>query len=377
VGGVNPATIAEFTLQRQATDFYDVTIINGVNIAEQMAPIPTPTQSPPANFINPATYWCMAPGSSCNWNLGPYIAAVPIAPTPMPTPAAALMPRPNAEMQQRLGGDLAALDPDAAASATTDYTTWLLLTLLPCSTLNTPSGCPTNFTCSGARGGCFKTCTTDSDCAGTNQPHCVAGGGPTTSTTPKYCQCQAESECGSSKFCGPQFIPGLGQFLQTCGAFGGWWSVDDFCGNANNVVGPFNCNHPITDGNGTTNTNLASLLGCTQNGSHGGDNSASCYNSAAINKPTCCGCATDSANPLANLWPAAPSDACYDNNTTWAAQVQPLLANLKQACPTAYSYPFDDVTSTFQCQAQGSVNLLGYKIIFADLVPPPTPAPTP
>jgi hypothetical protein len=46
--------------------------------------------------------------------------------------------------------------------------------------------------------------------------------------------------------------------------------------------------------------------------------------------------------------------------------------NLKKACPTAYTYPFDDFTSTFQCQGTGAVNLLGYKITFSDL-PDPTP----
>ena len=51
--------------------------------------------------------------------------------------------------------------------------------------------------------------------------------------------------------------------------------------------------------------------------------------------------------------------------------MRPWLVNLKQACPSAYSYPFDDATSTFQCQAQGTTNLLGYSIGLTDL-PKPT-----
>jgi hypothetical protein len=58
------------------------------------------------------------------------------------------------------------------------------------------------------------------------------------------------------------------------------------------------------------------------------------------------------------------------NNPIWAANTQPWLANLKQACPSAYSYPFDDATSNFQCQAQGSTNVLGYSIGFTDLPKP-------
>jgi hypothetical protein len=61
------------------------------------------------------------------------------------------------------------------------------------------------------------------------------------------------------------------------------------------------------------------------------------------------------------------------NNPAWAFAVQPWLVNLKTACPTCYSYPFDDPTSTFQCQLKGSKNLLGYKVVFTSL---PTPMPT-
>jgi hypothetical protein len=60
-----------------------------------------------------------------------------------------------------------------------------------------------------------------------------------------------------------------------------------------------------------------------------------------------------------------------EQQSTWASDTQPWLVNLKRACPSAYSYPFDDATSTFQCQAQGSTNLLGYSIGFTDL-PKPT-----
>ena len=74
-------------------------------------------------------------------------------------------------------------------------------------------------------------------------------------------------------------------------------------------------------------------------------------------------------NRLSDEWPSA-SGSCVNNNPTWASQVQPLLAVLKETCPTAYTYPYDDFTSTFQCRGQGSTNLLGYVITFTDLPPP-------
>jgi len=358
VGGAQPATIAEFTLQSNATDFYDVTVINGANVGEQMAPIPTATQTP--GSVDPA-YWCTAPGGGCNFNFGLYTKAVPLPSQASPT----------------------------------DYTTLLMDTQAGCAvgTGNPvlgqpPTGCPTfvdpgnqsyacNGTASALNGVCYKTCTSNTECPSGLQCQQAGDGN-------SYCQCNAQSDCPAGQFCGTQLVPGLGSstlspqvYLQQCGSFEGWWTADDFCGNANNLIGPsgspvLNCGGRITDGD-SNNTNIASLFGCNGASStaQGGNpaNEASCYNASASPTAACCGCATDSLNPLATLWPTA-TGSCANNNATWASSVQPWLANLKQACPTAYSYPFDDFTSTFQCQAQGATNLLGYNVEFTDLTVP-------
>jgi hypothetical protein len=343
-GGKNPATIAEFTLQRATTDFYDVTLINGMNIAEKMQPLAQPTQA--LDGQTTPDYWCQAPGAAtstiagkgCNWNAAPYVASVPL-----PTP--------------------------------TDETALLINTTSLCS----PTGkhglpeCPSGYTCSGQAGTCYKTCTSESDCGGL---HCVEA-----SNGNSYCQCQNESDCASSNsghYCGSQFGVGLGVYLQECGPFNGWWSADDFCGNPSTNYGGLDCGAAITDGDSNT-TNLSSLFGCNGAGGTGNvANETSCYNAAAATEG-CCGCGTSSDNPLVSDWPNDATGECANNNTTWAAQVQPWLANLKESCPTAYSYPFDDFTSTFQCQGQGDTNLLGYQVTFNDLPTPPaaTPAPTP
>lgn len=339
VGLQNPSTLAEFTLQATENDFYDITVINGANVGAQMAPIPAPTQTP--GNVAPA-YWCAAPGGKCDFNFGNYTKAVPLPST----------------------------------TETTDYTALLMLTSKPC-TVGTTQGCPSSsYTCSGVKGApngtCYQQCTSNSQC--TTGLQCLPAGDGNS-----YCQCSAQSDCGAGQFCGTQFIPGLGTpsspqiYLQQCGSFAGWWTADDLCSNADDNIyfsgsEVLNCDAGVTDGDSNT-TDIASLFGCNGAGSNGNPaNQTSCYNAAAATTG-CCGCATDSSNPLAPLWPT-PTESCGDNNSTWASSAQPWLANLKQACPTAYSYPFDDPTSTFQCRAQGATNLLGYTIEFTTL---PTP----
>lgn len=354
--GNKPFTIAEFTLQRIEKDFYDITIINGANLAEDMAPIPPFDATPPISDPTFKNYWCKTPGSAdsgvvgkagCNWDLGKYIKEVPFAPPPAPG---------------------------------TDETTTLLQTAFPCTSNGPPTknGCPGNLQCAGnpgtSNGTCWLECKTDSDCP-TPELRCEQGLPDGT----RFCQCDSDSQCPRSRpLCGTQFVPFVGGKYQTyireCGNFAAWWSADDFCGALNNVVGSIKCGAPLTNGDGA-NTTIASLLGCNGLGAGSIGNKQSCYTQ---NNPGCCGCGTSPANPLNGDWPDDPwpdtpsaEGGCANNNKTWAADAQPWLVNLKKACPTAYSYPFDDFTSTFQCQGPSlAPNVLGYKITFRDLVKP-------
>lgn len=308
VGGMNPFAQAEFTLQVNAVDFYDVTVINGISTAISMTP--TGTEAAVPAKADPS-YWCKAPGSppsapkaeGCSWNV------VPTIPNP--------------------------------AGGSTDQTTLLLHSWLPCDATKTPSGCPSGFSCTAQFGACYQECSAAKACPGNLA--CVDG----------YCQCSSSSDCAAlglpsdQQYCGTQFMPGLKtQFMQLCGSFAGWWSADDFCALAS-TYGPLDCQQNLGDGDGASNTTLQQLFGCT------GANAQSCYQDGA--GKNCCGCATDSKNKLASSWPAAPTGyTCYGNNTTWASKAQPWLAYLKQACPSAYTYPYDDATSTFNCSTIAS-----------------------
>ena len=184
VGGSQPASLAEFTWQSTATDYYDVSIINGANLGMQFGPIAGPTQT---SGNVPSGYWCTTPGQGCSYDFGQFTKSVPLP----------------------------------SVSHPTDYTATLMLTREPCTagTGNPhagqpPAGCPAfvdpqgvAYSCSGAaaahNGTCFKTCSSDSQCPG-GLDCLTAGDGKS------YCQCSSQSDCAAGQFCGTQLVPGLG-----------------------------------------------------------------------------------------------------------------------------------------------------------------------
>ena len=92
------------------------------------------------------------------------------------------------------------------------------------------------------------------------------------------------------------------------------------------------------------------LYGCVG----GGPNNVigSCYSNNAA--PTCCGCPS---------W--SPNGECNNNNPKWQLPSAPekYAKVFKDACPTAYSFPYDDPTSTFTCQGRPDKNV-DYDITF-------------
>ncbi len=274
-GGNPPATLAEFTLSNQAVssagpDYYDISMINGINVGLMMSPKSGTFTADIGNAYScgtPGNTSAVSPLSACSWTITPTVSSV-------------------------------------------DQTS-LLRNVFPSTITGT----------------------------------CPGGGAP---NSLGYCECTQDSDCSSqSLVCGLAQNAVVGeQYAQVCGTGIGWWTTDQICNSSDGTspdIAAMNCN--------STNNQL---YGCT------GSAAQSCYNNAA--NGSCCGCATSASSPDVASWPSILSpdfggsdNGCYSTNTDWYTVALPWLVFLKQACPTAYTYPYDDATSTFTCEGTSSL----------------------
>jgi hypothetical protein len=139
----------------------------------------------------------------------------------------------------------------------------------------------------------------------------------------------------------------------TCGKLLGYWSHDQFCGqNLGKVYPDAHCDMVL--GSPNAGQTLWNLLGCVD--------VPSCYQDQS--GENCCGCVNwqdeiDSVSPDTLL--------CKYKNPNWLTYVKPYLQYLKMACPSAYTYPYDDHSSTYTCSyyaPDSSVNMVNYEIAF-------------
>lgn len=174
--------------------------------------------------------------------------------------------------------------------------------------------------------------------------------------------CKTSSDCKQTDaMCGLSFNPGFpptdpnnGLIRKTCGKFLGFWTANEICGVTLASYGaPFFCSTPIPNQPGLNRSNLQKC--------DAGDLQASCYHGNATN--TCCGCMD-----WQRVGVSVPetTEKCKAMNPNWVQNVLPTLKWIKQACPVSYTYPFDDVSSTFQCSnaANGEINNVNYTITF-------------
>ncbi|MDQ5921974.1 MAG: hypothetical protein QG673_2033 [Pseudomonadota bacterium] len=62
-----------------------------------------------------------------------------------------------------------------------------------------------------------------------------------------------------------------------------------------------------------------------------------------------------------------PSESVVTTNPNWTNWVLPTITWLKETCPTCYTYPYDDPSSTFQCNATPTGNnMLNYTITYGN-----------
>ncbi|MFA6037204.1 MAG: thaumatin family protein [Legionellales bacterium] len=185
--------------------------------------------------------------------------------------------------------------------------------------------------------------------------------------------CSAEGPCGASgEVCGTSY-DGTNVHPGFCGAPLGYWTADELCGKdpSNTIIGNCTQTPPVLSPpqpylpSGATYSDLYQCANDLKN---------SCY-TAGASEGNCCGCQDwDQLSPPITI-PSTTTGlttSCNGiNNEYWSESSSslPLLKWLKETCPTAYVYPFDDKSSTFTCQTldDQNVNITNYTVTFCPL----------
>jgi hypothetical protein len=329
-GTSNGATIAEFTLQKSGLDFYDISVINGAHIPISMSLSSGQTPDSSKQGATVDDYWCTAPGAAsgngkrdCSWDFSQHLS--------------------GANQYYYLN----VASPAASAA-------------VKLSKLNY--------------------CTSDSDCdAG------VCGFSlDLVSNLSAAQRNDLFTTTGANGKSGP-FV---------CGTKLGFTTPVNACsllaGVSDSVDTYLQCNKSFSqktpNGNTTLNLTYANLYSCN------GDTDNCIKAKDKYTNAVCCGCTTwsdlnlgiqsgQTKQTTVNKKVVTESIACTYNgngknsNSYWdgtksSPNVKGKLTFLKQACPTAYAYQFDDATSTFNCYVAGkqapitNVNAADYTVTF-------------
>jgi hypothetical protein len=157
-----------------------------------------------------------------------------------------------------------------------------------------------------------------------------------------------------------------------CGDFLGYFSSNELCVLDSDFSSPFgdsfSCQQNLTSPFPQTTYPLSQLLACPVATGYTGPTFNSCYLDYTANAYTsteltqCCGCVNwwDISGVEANSNNDDPTYLCQTSTSSnagatlqvdpqWTKLVQPTIQWIKQACPSVYTYPFDDRTSTFTC----------------------------
>lgn len=318
-GTGNGATIAEFTLQAQGIDYYDLSIINGAHVPMSMEPTKGQTYDSKQQGSTVGYYWCGAPGSTnktaashqpaCAWNLGGYL----------------------------VGGTAI---PPSKTKYFVNVTAPAVTPPIDVSKLNY--------------------CSKDTDCTG-NQS-CGLSLDLLTQIS-EDSRATLFSAMGANGKSGPY----------TCGKKLGYSTPVDICSLVTSGDDGFlHCNNPLTQkspAGGSVSMNFANLYACN------GPTDNCVKAKSDYSGKVCCGCTTWGLT-------SGMSDACtykgsgVNSNHAWSGalkssggkgkkkpeppDVKGKIKFLKQACPTAYAYQFDDATSTFNCYVDGTGSAVGY-----------------
>lgn len=308
-GGV--VTLGEFTFQTNGNpDYYDVSIINGVNFGLSFGPNQTANPASNAN-----AYTCGVAGSlesMANWPTN----------TSGGLPAANWVIAPNSS----------SISPfNATATNQNSFYSWV-------------GGSDSSLVCNS-----------DSDCTG----NLVCG---------YHLNSVYNSNSGINQGANSDY-------KRYCGNRVAWLTADTIAGfgsyaspNTTPAESIFNLNASWTNpvsGNPeiyVTNLQLCNIntFSSFQNPAPAGD--------AGNSLLACGGTLWNGTDSGANLTRPNAGFTLVTNNTNWGNNVLPTISWLKSACPTCYTYPFDDPTSTFTCTPKATAgNPANYGAVFSDL----------
>mmetsp|Transcript_35354 Transcript_35354/g.77325 ORF Transcript_35354/g.77325 Transcript_35354/m.77325 type:complete len:456 (+) Transcript_35354:67-1434(+) len=284
-GPQGPVTKAEFTLQPDATDFYDVSSLDGVNLPISIAPL-SGTLSMDASVANSGPYWCGSAGSPHSHGA--------LSPSTWEYDVPAHMRRESLYVAFKDGGANAECDSDDDCHLEGEmcgFTNWM---------------------------------------------------------TPKDPVSQARGMTSEMLFgrCGR--LLGIATFNGVCKLpHDGSMAFPD----SDDVVG---CKKPVGN-QGLTRQSYYGCEGSLRSGYQPDDKSGH----------DTCGCA--SVGDWKEFGINAHTDhECYSSSAIWKQTVLANIAVVKKAAPTTYSYPYDDVSSTFQCSSSNKdkKNTQGYIFTF-------------
>lgn len=234
---------------------------------------------------------------------------------------------------------------------------------------------PNNYTCgvpgSFTAGNGFGACNWETAALPGNGYYWVSSGGTPCNISAPTCGSETTQICGLDS-----------NLNQVCGDFLGYWTANQVC-SKNNVPSAvssyFNCSEALSSLTSTipfpSNSTLYDLMACAVPTGDTLPPFNTCYKSYPGSTSTeiqqCCGCVDwwtisgIGSNPNAQSCTQA-GQSSPQSDPVWTQYIQPGVQWLKKACPSLYTYQFDDATSGFSCTntLPGEANSVGYTITF-------------
>lgn len=239
-------------------------------------------------------------------------------------------------------------------------------------------------------------CTMDSQTDNTANYYNVSYGSSDDNCTPG--SCSGSQVCGESQSLNTSAVPVGTPIYRHCGTFEGYWTVADWVGFTTSgqwgttcnlyshysmgtnidtldpTRAPYGYSTQFPNDNPLPLATLGDMFACkptsqlpcyTVPGTPHACFNRSSKNPADVNPyfslntgynagdNNACGCQDWNRSGTPASAQTAQSSQCLSFNPFWTQKVYPRILWLKEACPTAYSYQFDDTSSSFTCNIAG------------------------